>query len=190
MPQSSSQSKTPLYIIAGLPIAVILLATLVFFSGIGMPTSTSNQGVLVHPARSLENTGISFSVDTPLKKPVWTLLHIAPDRCMSQCEEVLEYSRQIRTSLGRRTPGLRRLLWVDDPEANRQRFEEVHPDLDYQTIPSIEKRKELLSDLGDKNLHQFYLIDPRGFLMMYYTEEQNYKQIIKDLKFLLTQSGY
>jgi len=96
----------------------------------------------------------------------------------------------MRTSLGRRTPGLARLLWAPNAEVETERFVHEHESLTVSEVPSQQQIDSLLSGLDDKEAHQFYLVDPRGYLMMYYTPEQNYKEIIRDLKFLLTQSGY
>ena len=35
----------------------------------------------------------------------------------------------------------------------------------------------------------WYLVDPAGWIMMSYNEEIPYKDVIKDLKFLLKNSG-
>lgn len=188
--KTESSSRLQLYLLLGIPVFIILTATLVFYTGIGAPSGTKNKGVLVQPVRALSDYGISFSVETPLHKPVWTLLELAPDGCDQGCEETLLYSRQIRTSLGRRTPGLRRLLWVDDIAAAEARLAEEHADLEYQQYPGDAAAQNLFAGLATASPVQFYLIDPQGYLMMYYTSEQNYKEIIRDLKFLLTQSGY
>jgi hypothetical protein len=37
--------------------------------------------------------------------------------------------------------------------------------------------------------HQYLLIDPNGWLMMYYQPEHDYKAVIKDLKFLISNSS-
>jgi hypothetical protein len=35
----------------------------------------------------------------------------------------------------------------------------------------------------------FYIVDPQGWLMMSYSEKNTYKEIIKDMRFLLKNSS-
>lgn len=188
---NNASDKWQIYLIVGIPIVVIALSTMMFFSGWGVPQSTANKGQLISPPRLLSDYGIAFQrPPSPVNKPVWTLLQIAPQGCDAACEETLVYARQMRTSLGRRTPGLARLLWVPQPEAFSATIIDEHEALTVAALPTGQQREALFADMPDRARHQFYLIDPRGFLMMYYTPDQSYKDIIHDLKFLLTQSGY
>lgn len=175
----------------GLPILVIALSSLVFFTGWGVPSGTSNNGTLINPPKLLSEYGIEFQApDSPLNKPIWTLLQIAANGCDSSCEETLVYARQVRTSLGRRTPGLSRLLWVPDAVTVQAKLKDEHKDLIVATLPSSDKLTSLFGDIEPREGNYFYLVDPHGFAMMYYTPDQTYKEIIGDLKFLITQSGY
>jgi len=180
-----SESKTALIIIMVLPIAIILLSTFVFFTGIGAPDGTKNQGDLINPARSLQDANVPFSVPEGQRKPLWTLVQVGETYCAEQCLESLRYSRQMHKSLGRRTPGLRRQYWhAEGTELSASQMEE------FINLEQVALPETFLTLTNDLPKARYYLIDPRGFLMMQYNESHDYKQMIKDLKFLLTQSGY
>lgn len=188
---TSNNHKRQLYVLMGFPLLIVLLSTVVFFTGWGLPEGTSNKGTLINPPRLLGDYGIAFTApESPVDKPVWTLLQIAANGCDAACDETLVYARQMRTSLGRRTPGLSRMLWSPNAADEQIRLTSEHEDLRVEDLPANTQLDALFADLEQRDQHQFYLIDPRGFVMMYYTPAQSYKEIIRDLKFLLTQSGY
>lgn len=183
--KGNENSLPTLLMILGFPIGIILLSTFVFFTGIGAPDGTKNEGDLVHPARALRESNIAFSVPADQHKPLWTLVQIEAADCDQACVDNLTYSRQMHKALGRRTPGLRRQLWSSSKLYSGLAAE--HPKLEQLTLPEATSIAALTKGLPAA---RYYLVDPQGFLMMTYSDKHDYKQMIKDLKFLLTQSGY
>ena len=53
-PKTVRMNKIMFFTIIALPILVVLLSTLMFKTGIGVPTETTNNGVLVRPAQQIE----------------------------------------------------------------------------------------------------------------------------------------
>lgn len=179
--------QTTLLLIMGIPVFIILLSTFVFYTGIGAPDDTRNQGSLITPPRQLTDYGIPFETQTNNGKPLWTLLQISSSICDSQCEDSLYYSRQLKTTLGRRSPGLRRVLWLPESVALDEGVKAEHPLLSVERAPLSTQIATLFDGIETP---RYALIDAKGFLMMTYTDAHDYKQIAKDLKFLITRSGY
>ena len=176
-----------LMLIMGIPVFIILLSTFVFYTGIGAPDDTRNQGNLISPPRQLSDYGINFETQSKDGKPLWTLLQISSGLCDGACADDLYYSRQLKTTLGRRAPGLRRVLWVPESLSLDEAIANEHPNLVVEQSPLTTQVATLFEGVEKP---RYALIDARGFLMMTYTDAHDYKQIAKDLKFLLTRSGY
>ena len=49
--------------------------------------------------------------------------------------------------------------------------------------------EQLFTTLEPDGRPAFYLVDKRGYLMMFYTEENTGKEVVADLKFLMKQVG-
>jgi hypothetical protein len=60
-----------------------------------------------------------------------------------------------------------------------------HPDLLLLFIKEGSWQKLLQQSAVEQDKARFYLVDPRGFVMMYYSAAQTYKDVIADMKFLL-----
>lgn len=180
-------AKKELLLIIFIPVLIVLLSSVMYFTGIGAPESTANKGILVVPPRLAADYGIEFAIDTDTSKPIFTLLQLSNGACDAACADDLYYSRQLITALGRYRIGLKRALWQPATVSLSDELIEEHPKLEVSVLPD----DILLSDwLKDIDNVRYLLIDSRGFLMMYYTPEQDYKDIHKDLKFLLKNSGY
>ena len=185
-----NRDQSSLILLLAMPVAIIVAATFVYITGVGLPRGTANHGELISPPRKLQAAGIPFAAPSSTGRPVWTLLQIVPAACDKTCADNLLYSRQLRTSLGRRTPGLRRLLWLPAANPLPPALAAAHADLQLAQLPRPTQLAALFNGAEAAAGQRYYLIDPHGFMMMYYTAHHDYKQISKDLKFLLTRSGY
>ncbi len=192
---SPSKGRKVLLLIAGLPVTMILASTWLWFFVMGgeldlvAAIGTANRGTLVEPPRSLQELGIQAPTGDASQ---WTILIPARGDCVQECEQVLYYTRQIRTAMGKYTNRInRQYLSFSKDEVNtlRQRFNEEHPKLEFlYTSPS--QWQALMGDCERAGLLPgYYLVDPQGWIMMSYSAEADGKDVMGDLKFLLKNNN-
>ncbi len=152
-------------------------------------SSTQNHGILVVPAQPLEEfelvslDGSSWSHEEFIGK--WTLLYIGDELCDLYCEANLFKMRQVRLTLGRESDRVQRKYLGLKTHQKTQSIEEIfskYPGMQYawfeKTLPQFQAFP----------IHQVYVIDPHGNLMMWYAKDATSKGMKKDLKRLLKVS--
>jgi len=185
-------NRIKLLILILVPFILMLLAWGIFYSGIGMPTGTSNNGLLINPPLQLNDAVVDGKPDIVTSDNFsWFFLLPGNISCDQSCEERLYLTRQIRTALGKHTHKIQRLYLLDSGlEPDRQLkalLEQEHADLRVENI-SRRKLDALLaaSPAAEQAPEQgYYLADFRGFMMLYYGEQHSYKDTMKDVKHLL-----
>jgi hypothetical protein len=181
-----------------MPALAVLLATLVFYSGFGIPHHTTNKGVLIQPPRQIDEASLAEANGKPwqyqTEAHAWGMLLTGGASCDQVCSERLYLSRQVRKALGRDTERVNRFYLATqlplDP-ALQALLDAEHPDVRVIYAPDA-ALNALLGRPGDPDplqTHPTYLVDPRGFVMMYYLPAQGGADIIKDLRFLLRNSA-
>lgn len=192
MSDQDRKNKTKLLIIILVPFILMLVAWGVFYSGIGMPSGTSNKGLLINPPMQLNDVIIDGAPNIVEQDNFnWFFLLPGGSSCFEACQQRLYLTRQIRTALGKHTHKIQRLYLLDEgikpDEAFEALIQKEHPDLKLTTI-SRSKLAGLLANTSaaERSPEQgYYLADFRGFIMMYYGEEHIYKDTMKDVKYLL-----
>ena len=203
-----------LLLIAGLPVTMILASTWLWYFvergdiDIIGTLGTANSGELLPDPINIQALefeaadGTQTSLSTV--EPKWTLMLVNDGpTCDVACNELLYITRQIRIAIGRDYQRTRRLLIVDtpidaiqssgepgsaydvtEPQALRPQVEREHVDL------KVWRRQDkLVVPEAQLMPNSWYLVDPSGWVMMRYSTEVNYKDVIGDLKFLLKNSG-
>lgn len=188
-------------IILGSLIVVMLISTLLFRAAvngdINLPEllGTKNNGALIQPPRAIADLplvdadGAAFDFSQQPKQ--WTLLLTVPAHCDQQCEQNLYITRQIHVALGKHSSRVRRYLvatqWPLDTQF--QQLLEQHPRLQVlRADAAVYASYFAQSKLDPLRDQQYVLVDPEGWMMMYYQPGQDGKEVIADLKFLLTNS--
>jgi hypothetical protein len=191
-------SRIKLALMFLLPILAVGLATLVFYTGFGLPKSTINKGELVQPPRQLDDIRVSTGTGEEWGYAQgdhdWSLLVVNSGACAERCRERLYLTRQIRVALGRDADRVSRLFIQLDPagDADFAAFvAEQHPDLELLRADAGEL-KGLLGQAGDPDPvaeQPIYIVDQRGFVMMRYLARHSGHDTIADLRFLLKYSN-
>jgi len=171
---------------------------------------TANRGTLVQPPRQLDDTGLvdesGLKFSYAELEPRWAMLVPgAGARCEEACEKSLYMTRQIHVAMGKEFHRLRRLYIsetaVDNiqwavPELSDQRpvpasfadyLANDHRGLKSLTIEAGDYAGLFKEHMADAST--WYLVDPRGWVMMSYNSQIPYKDVIADLKFLLKNSS-
>jgi hypothetical protein len=193
-----NSSKLELWLILLIPTAGLLIFTFMYFSGFGVPQTTTNNGELIQPPRSIETVTITDEQTAEFiyndNSHKWTILIPAVGGCNKSCEATLYFTRQMHTALGKQMNGLRRFYLTDENEVapvTASLLAEEYPKLQ-RFFTSSEQLEQLLGNLNDvdyRNGKTYFLVDPMGFVMMSYTDQHGLKDLLSDLKFLLKQSG-
>ncbi len=208
-----------LLLIAGIPLTMILAASWLWYFvvegdlDIVGALGTANHGVLVQPPRQLvdlnyvDDAGARFSWNDV--DPRWTMLVVNRGAsCDVECERRLYTTRQIHVALGREFNRVRRVMLSDTPAEAvsvvlpEQATEGVPPgapsDLPgfaaaaHQGMVVLSVDGAAMDSIAPEwaeDTTQWYLVDPAGWVMMRFSDELSYKDVIKDMKFLLKNSG-
>lgn len=214
--EQRAKSRLTLLLIAGLPVTMILAASWLWYfvvrgdlDLVGV-LGTANRGVLVQPPRQIEETALFEPGGRPFHYPDlgarWTMLIPgAGDQCDSACENNLYLTRQIRLAMGRDMRRLTRIYVSEtgpsDTELSVGELSDKRPaPTDFAGFLGAEHRdlKPLILEAGGyerlfaehrADPSTWYLVDPAGWIMMSYTGQVSYKDVMADLKFLLKNSS-
>ncbi len=193
-----AKARWQLISIMMLPIAVVLLATFVYYTRIGLPSGTKNAGELINPPLQINNIALRDDKGAAYifkeSPDIWTFLVVGSAQCDTACRTQMWEQRQTRTALGKYQNNIRRvwLLTSGAPDAETRAWlarEQADVQLLYADAGDwhrlLESSPAGKSSLSSTQPARFYLVDDRGFVMMYYTALDDYKDVITDLKFLL-----
>ena len=191
-------SRIKLALMFLLPILAVGLATLVFYTGFGLPRSTTNKGELVQPPRQLDDIRVRTATGEAWRYQQgahdWGLLVVNAGPCADACRERLYLTRQIRVALGRDADRVSRLFIQLDAadDADFTSFVKAqHPDLELLRADAAELQG-LLGQAGDPDPvaeQPIYIVDQRGFVMLRYLARHSGHDSIADLRFLLKYSN-
>lgn len=178
---------------------------------------TANNGDLVQPPRQLENTAFTSDAGAEVRwrdlETQWTLLvPVVGSHCDLACSERLYFTRQIHIALGREFNRVRRVMVLDEPLATvrvdsqpeaTEAGNTADPVILNESLVEYAQREHrglriletapdnitaLFSEIN-QDPNQWYLVDSAGWVMMRYSDSIDYKSVLKDLKFLLKNSG-
>ncbi len=210
-----NNGRLVLLLIAGIPVTMILAATWLWLfvargdlDIVGL-LGTANRGELVQPPRPLAEVTLRDRAGVALPfeqlEPRWTLLVPGGATCGEDCEQLLYLTRQIHVAIGKDFNRLRRAhAGTADPGRTRLAVDALSDDSpvpeSFGALLEGEHRGLLALHLQAADFDRlfpewradrstWYLVDPRGWVMMAYNSEIPYKDVISDLKFLLKNSG-
>lgn len=196
------RNKQKLAIIAGLPLLVMLAATLLFRAtqsgdvNLLSLVGTANVGDLLQPAVETAKLDLRDASGASITWPVashWAIVVPAFDGCNAVCQQHLMTTRQVHLSLGRNENRVRRVLLLIDAPLSAEAaavIEKEHPHIaiahtaraSLDTLLAAQPRFAPAST-------NWYLADPQGWLMMHYGDKAAGKDVLADLKHLLKYSA-
>ena len=152
-----------------------------------LPSGQSNHGNLIEPAMRFETSqligadGRSLGEDALNGK--WTLLYIEPTECLDACQRAVYRMRQSRYAMGKDMERVQRLVVsplsrVDDTE---KKLRGDDPSL----AVAAAAQQWIDRPWPGGNAAEIYLVDPQGYLVLWYRPDADPGGLIKDLKRLL-----
>ncbi|CAA0111255.1 hypothetical protein [Zhongshania aliphaticivorans] len=189
------RGKRLLSLILGIPIVVILLSSAVYYLAKEniINFRTVNRGTLIDPPVQLgelhpqRSDGGEFLFNRAESR--WVYMVVGGQDCVDACERMLYLTRQTHTALGKKMDRVERIyLAVDGPLSPKLRdfIEAEHSDINVlyaDGTPFLSKLKNL--EINPFDSRAFYVVDPMGWVMMYYragdTEQQTLTTLGKDV---------
>ena len=169
-------------------IPILVSWYLVFFSDFKKGDGGTQKGELISPVIPLGEPEV-FNLKSKTIESIkgkWTLLFFVENECNQLCEDKLYQLRQIRLALGKDRDKVDRLL----VSKNKQQWSQYTNSFNGQKYidPTSRDYNRLIKKLNDYaglDLKATYLIDPYGFLMMKYPQDDNPMGTIKDIERLI-----
>jgi hypothetical protein len=121
----------------------------------------------------------------PGAAPAWQLIYARMTPCEQQCAQHLGRLLQVQLALGRDQERVRRVVWhvgslppLDDPQLTAHALETA-------------SGRGLVEALGAEGLQggRLYVADPRGNVVLSYPPDVEQKELLRDLKRLLSGSA-
>lgn len=183
------QGRLQFMLIAALFLGPLVVAMVLYYSDLDWrPSGYSNHGELLLPVANVVEPLASESTAAALNGS-WSLVYVSAASCDadSTCRERLYTIRQIRLMLGKNMDRIQRV------------FLYAGQDLDADYLASEQAGLVLLQDTtladalsrsrpGSIAADGYYLLDPLGNLVMYFAPEINPRDVVSDIKHLLSLS--
>lgn len=195
----SRSGKSQLILLVGIALLATVVPYVMYYTGLGVPTATTNQGVLVEEPIVMTDFHFSNGDGQPWilaeQTPKFRILIPVVGKCNATCEETLYLTRQVRRRLAEKSDQLDRIyVQLGQPEnAELQEFLAAeHSDLIYlagdldQWQSEISRRSELQSTFDGT---EYYLLHRYGALGLAYNNEHSGNQLLDDLEFLIRTSN-
>lgn len=203
---SKTSSRTRLLLVAALFLTPFIIAAALRFTG-WQPPQTKNFGHLYQPPVSMEQWSVTHADGKPVawvnEQRTWRLISTAPAHCDQACIKHLDALSRVHDSLGRHGKLLKKHWLINDankqaaltqgmPEALTKELTVLvgHDALSkHQPKTSPKKTDDQPTD-GDHTeevpsafvlSYPVYVIDPHGYLVLYYAAGQSARQLKKDL---------
>ncbi|MFE8073302.1 hypothetical protein QQM79_19765 [Marinobacteraceae bacterium S3BR75-40.1] len=187
-PKRGQRQAALIFLIGFVP---VVLATVMYFAGWGIPESRSNKGVLLDPIPGVAHLGLQTAEGRPFtdlfvparEDATWQLLLLAPDCRAADCETALYNMRQVNRALGRDVHRVERAAWLaGDHDLLGQypgaRAVKPGPEGLPEDVPGLEGAG-----------YQIYVIDPLGNMVLRYGPEHGGDAMLDDLEHLLKLSN-
>jgi hypothetical protein len=180
-------------IILGIIILPTLAAYIMFKTGWGIPTDTSNKGTLLEPARAIDELILNNENDVLArlvedKKKRWRILVPITQACTEICQNHLYISRQVHIRLAEKAYRVERVLLLLDTLSTDalDKLKIEHPEtiLIETNVAALNAWLDI-SNLASSGENYFYLVDQEGFAMMYYDKEHKGQDLLDDVKKVL-----
>ncbi|WP_235015375.1 hypothetical protein [Oceanicoccus sp. KOV_DT_Chl] len=188
--------------IVGIPALVFLISTGLYFlvESKAVDLGTVNNGELVVPPLpffELPLKTLSDEIfDYSKPEPKWAFVVFGDRHCEGECERMLYIARQSIISLAKKMGRVRLIYVTSDAVIDaqlQQRFDDEYRGMDILTLAPDELDSFFPATIDPYQSRTFYVVDPRGWMMMFYqiedTEQATLatlgKAVTKDMKRLI-----
>lgn len=184
--EQRNKSRLTLVMILVVAVVPVLAAYTMFFTGVGVPENTVNNGELVK-AISLEKLVDGETWQAVSEEKKWRLFLPVGEHCNQKCQDNFYTTRQVHVRLGEKGLRVERYAinygGVKGDEYLRS-IAESHPRLkraDVELSVWNEWSAPLVEFNRNADSHFYLLVDQEGFAMMAYTDQHG-NDLLKDIK--------
>lgn len=152
-----------------------------------LPFGRTNHGQLIQPAQRFDASTLTrvdgAPIDETLLSGKWTLVYIEPSACMAECDRAAYRMRQSRYAMGKDMERVQRLVVSPRPFAKDAAGKLLAYDPSLTVVAA--GPEWIQGPRPAKGQAEIYLVDPQGYLVMWYRADADPTGLIKDLKRLL-----
>ena len=180
-----TRGRLQFLLIAALFFGPLLFAAWMYYSGDALqPESRANRGALLEPIVSLVEVAPDSAI---LDSRLWRLLYANDGECGDSCRAALYTLRQSRLMLGKEMDRVERVFLHGEHGPDTLLDAEEHRGLVSLQDTAL---RAVLDDKKPASLPAggFYLIDPHGNLVMYFSPDIEPRDMVDDIKRLLKLS--
>ena len=187
---------TPWFVVISF-VAPVVAAYALFFLGV-TPPAFSNKGELLAPIIDVESFALSDDSNNHMDRDAitehkWHMIYFVGSSCDDACNQTLYNMRQINIAAGKNANRLQRLLvHLETPgEEFQALITKEYPQARHVNASS-ESIAAALQEVGPQfRANEIYIMDPLGNIMLRFTQDQSYKDILHDLNklFKVSQIG-
>jgi len=195
-PTTKRNPYTPWFVVIAF-VAPVVAAYALYFLGV-TPPGYSNKGELLNPIIDIESLALTDDSDNPINRDEitrhkWHMIYFAGTSCDDACNKALYNMRQINIAVGKNANRLRRLVvHLEKPsEEFKALIAKEYPEA-RQAYASSRTIEIALQGVGSEfRSNEIYIMDPLGNIMLRFTQEQSYKDLLHDLNklFKVSQIG-
>lgn len=191
---AKSSGRWQFYLLIILFFGPLLVATWLYFGTSIRPSGQTHHGNLLDPVRPLPAATRWYTpngdIAADLSDELWTLLQFVPDPCDEACQNDLYRSRQMWLALDRRRVRVQRIAIVANEAEARALADiaqEADPNLKLRVVAPDDPLRSFLRDPAHPQ-GTFYVIDPIGNWVLWYSPDTDLRDIHTDFKKLLRLS--
>ncbi|MBT8438730.1 MAG: SCO family protein [Gammaproteobacteria bacterium] len=187
---------TPWFVVIAF-VAPVVAAYALFFLGI-TPPAFSNKGELLNPIIDVESFALTDDDNQSMSRDEitnhkWHMVYFAGASCDDACNQILYNMRQINIAVGKNANRLRRLLvHLEKPGQEFQALiAKEYPDAEHANANAATIAAALQEVGAEFRSNEVYIMDPLGNIMLRFTQDQPYKDLLHDLNklFKVSQIG-
>jgi len=187
---------TPWFVVISF-VAPVVAAYALFFLGV-TPPAFSNKGELLDPIIDVESFVLTDNNEKQISRDEitnhkWHMVYFAGPSCDDACNQILYNMRQINIAVGKNANRLQRLVvHLDEPNEEFQALiTKEYPDARHANA-NANRIEAALQGVGPQfRSNEIYIMDPLGNIMLRFTQDQPYKDLLHDLNklFKVSQIG-
>ena len=201
--QQTAKGRRILLAIVGIPIAIILLSTALYFmvDSKVVDLGTVNNGTLITPPLRFSELPLQ-ALDGHAQahnktEPKWSYVVFGGAECINDCERMLYLTRQTHIALAKKMPRVQRIYVSVDGAISASLQTQMKQNYADSIIATVDKAALLkmfsTTEVDPFQPNSFFVVDHNGWLMMVYQAEDLQqsslnslgKLVLKDMRRLL-----
>ncbi|MCH7852765.1 MAG: hypothetical protein IIB76_00335 [Proteobacteria bacterium] len=191
MTARTDPSRRQLLLVAALFVGPLLIASLMYYGNFSwLPDGRTNHGRLLEPIINLNEADgerLLSNLTSGETDNHWALLYVHSGECSDSCREALYRLRQSRLMLGSEMDRVKRIFLHGKIAPDTLFLEQQHRGLITISNHGLDKLLHMKQP-RDLRAGGFYLVDPLGNLVLYFTPELAPRDMVDDIKHLLKLS--